>query len=143
MLLPSPPPVQVPAELRESFDRNDADDRLLEQWKDEHWRAWTEETAAAERTRVLHRQLTSRALPMVYLEDLKLGMSASLTHTVTEQDIELFGQATGDRNPVHFDEEYARKTVFRGRVAHGALSIGFISALLPPKLDSRSSRAVW
>ena len=44
----------------------------------------------------------------VYLEDLKVGMSASLTHTVTEQDIELFGQATGDRNPVHCDEEYAR-----------------------------------
>jgi 3-hydroxybutyryl-CoA dehydratase len=66
----------------------------------------------------------------VYLEDLKVGMSAGLTHTVTEQDIELFGQATGDRNPVHFDEAFARKTVFRGRVAHGALLIGYVSAVI-------------
>jgi len=70
----------------------------------------------------------------VYLEDLKVGMSASLTHTVTEQDIELFGQATGDRNPVHFDEEYARKTVFRGRVAHGALLVGYASAVIGNEL---------
>src|SRR3954447_24927149 len=52
-----PGPVEVPAELRESFDRNAADDVLLEQWKDEHWRAWTEQTDAAEKTRALHRQL--------------------------------------------------------------------------------------
>src|ERR1700755_2203773 len=75
----------------------------------------------------------------VYLEDLKLGMSASLTHTVTEQDIELFGQATGDMNPVHFDEEYARKTVFRGRVAHGVLSIGFISGVIGTQLPGEGT----
>jgi len=70
----------------------------------------------------------------VYLDELKPGMSASMEHVVTERDIQLFGEATGDMNPVHFDEEFARKTVFRGRVAHGALSIGFISALLGTKL---------
>ena len=70
----------------------------------------------------------------VYYEDLKVGQSASMEHTVTERDVQLFGEATGDMNPVHFDEEYARKTVFRGRVAHGALSIGFISAVMGTKL---------
>ena len=70
----------------------------------------------------------------VYLEDLKLGMSASLVHTVTEQDVELFGQATGDRNPVHFDEDFARKTVFRGRVAHGALVVGYVSSVIGNQL---------
>jgi 3-hydroxybutyryl-CoA dehydratase len=69
-----------------------------------------------------------------YYEDLKIGQSENLSHTVTERDIELFGEATGDFNPVHFDEAYARKTVFRGRVAHGALSIGFISAVVGMKL---------
>jgi 3-hydroxybutyryl-CoA dehydratase len=69
-----------------------------------------------------------------YYEDLKVGQSESVSHTVTERDVELFGEATGDRNPVHFDEAYARKTVFRGRVAHGALSIGYISAVLGTKL---------
>jgi 3-hydroxybutyryl-CoA dehydratase len=75
----------------------------------------------------------------VYLDELKPGMSASIEHTVTERDIQLFGEATGDMNPVHFDEEFARKTVFRGRVAHGALSIGFISALLGTKLPGNGS----
>jgi 3-hydroxybutyryl-CoA dehydratase len=75
----------------------------------------------------------------VYVDEIMPGMSASSEHTVTERDIELFGQATGDMNPVHFDEEYARKTVFRGRVAHGALSIGFISALLGTKLPGHGS----
>ncbi|HEY2007826.1 MAG TPA: MaoC family dehydratase [Rhizomicrobium sp.] len=70
----------------------------------------------------------------VYLDELKPGMSASMEQVVTEQHIQLFGEATGDMNPVHFDEDFARKTVFRGRVAHGALSIGFISALLGTKL---------
>jgi 3-hydroxybutyryl-CoA dehydratase len=75
----------------------------------------------------------------VYLDELVPGMSASITRTVTEQHIQLFGEATGDMNPVHFDEEFARKTVFRGRVAHGALSIGFISALLGTKLPGDGS----
>jgi len=75
----------------------------------------------------------------VYLDELQPGMSASTEHTITERDIQLFGEATGDMNPVHFDEEFARRTVFRGRVAHGALSIGFISALLGTKLPGAGS----
>jgi 3-hydroxybutyryl-CoA dehydratase len=66
----------------------------------------------------------------VYLDELKPGLSASLSRTVTARDIELFGEATGDMNPVHFDEAYARKTVFRGQVAHGALTFGFVSAVI-------------
>jgi 3-hydroxybutyryl-CoA dehydratase len=69
-----------------------------------------------------------------YYEDLAVGLSESISRTVTEREIQLFGEATGDMNPVHFDEEYARKTVFRGRVAHGALSIGFVSAVIGTKL---------
>jgi 3-hydroxybutyryl-CoA dehydratase len=69
-----------------------------------------------------------------YYEDLQLGQSASMEKTVTERDVQIFGEATGDFNPVHFDEDYARKSIFRGRVAHGALSIGFISAVIGMKL---------
>jgi len=75
----------------------------------------------------------------VYLDEIKPGMSDKLERTVTERDIQLFGEATGDMNPVHFDEDYARKTIFRGRVAHGALSIGFISALIGTKLPGDGS----
>ena len=57
-----------------------------------------------------------------YIDDLKPGMSESFTRTVTERDIQLFGEVSGDTNPVHFDEEFARTTMFKGRIAHGMLS---------------------
>src|ERR1700722_20063406 len=86
-----------------------------------------------------HARSNGEAMPSVYLDELKPGMSASCEHTVTERDIQLFGEATGDMNPVHFDEEYARKTVFRGRGAHGVLSIGFMSAVLGNQLPGPGS----
>jgi 3-hydroxybutyryl-CoA dehydratase len=75
----------------------------------------------------------------VYLDELKPGMSATTDNTVTERDVQLFGEATGDMNPVHFDESFARKTIFRGRVAHGVLSIGFISAVMGTKLPGEGT----
>jgi 3-hydroxybutyryl-CoA dehydratase len=75
----------------------------------------------------------------VYYEDLKPGQSASMEKTVTEKDVQAFAEATGDFNPLHFDEDYARDTIFRGRVAHGALSIGFISAVIGMKLPGEGT----
>ncbi len=75
----------------------------------------------------------------VYYEELTIGQSASSEHTVTERDIQLFGEATGDMNPVHFDEEYARRTVFRGRVAHGVLTLGFMSAVMGNELPGHGT----
>jgi 3-hydroxybutyryl-CoA dehydratase len=69
-----------------------------------------------------------------YIDELKPGMSASFEKTVTERDIELFGEVSGDMNPVHFDEEFARKTVFRGRIAHGVLCLSYISTVLGMKM---------
>lgn len=65
-----------------------------------------------------------------YIDELKPGMSASFEKTVTERDVEQFGEVSGDFNPVHFDEAYARKTIFRGRIAHGVLSLSYISKVL-------------
>lgn len=70
----------------------------------------------------------------VYYQDLKPGVSESFSKQVTERDIDLFGEVSGDMNPVHFDEAYARKTVFRGRVAHGAITVSYLSALLGTKM---------
>ncbi len=69
-----------------------------------------------------------------YLDELKPGMSETVTRLVTEKDVQSFGEATGDFNPVHFDETYAAGTIFKGRVAHGVLSAGLISAVLGTKL---------
>lgn len=64
------------------------------------------------------------------IHELKVGDSAEWSKTVTEDDIELFAKATGDFNPVHLDQAYAEKTFFKGRIAHGLLSLGFISTVL-------------
>src|ERR1700753_2165776 len=57
-------------------------------------------------------------------------MSSSLEKTVDERDVQLFAEVSGDFNPVHFDEEYARKTIFRGRIAHGMISLSYMSTVL-------------
>ncbi len=68
------------------------------------------------------------------IEDLTVGMSASFAKTVTEADIVMFAGVSGDVNAVHLNEEYAKTTMFGGRIAHGMLSAGFISAALANKL---------
>ncbi|MGZ3525124.1 MAG: MaoC family dehydratase [Thermodesulfobacteriota bacterium] len=62
--------------------------------------------------------------------ELKIGDSAQIVKTITEEDIELFARVTGDFNPVHLDATYAEKTMFKGRIAHGLLSVGFFSTIL-------------
>ena len=69
-----------------------------------------------------------------FLEDLAVGMSASFSKTLTDADIVMFSGVSGDTNPVHLDEEYAKDTIFEGRISHGMLSAGFISAVLGTKL---------
>jgi 3-hydroxybutyryl-CoA dehydratase len=68
------------------------------------------------------------------VEDLKPGMSESFTKTVTEADIQAFGEVSGDMNPAHFDEAYAATTPFKTRIAHGMLSASYISTILGMKM---------
>ncbi len=67
-------------------------------------------------------------------EDLSVGQSAEFARTVTEADITAFATVSGDFNPVHVDEDYARTTPFKGRIAHGMLSAAFISTVFGMKL---------
>ena len=69
-----------------------------------------------------------------FIEDLAPGMSERMVHTVTERDIHLFGEVSGDTNPVHFDEEFAKTTMFKGRIAHGVLTSSYISTVLGMKM---------
>jgi len=73
------------------------------------------------------------------VNDMEVGQSASMSKTVTEADIILFAGITGDFNPAHIDEEYAKNSMFKGRIAHGMLSAGFISATLAMKLPGPGS----
>lgn len=67
-------------------------------------------------------------------DELVIGQHAELARTVSLQDIEAFAAVTGDVNPVHLDEEVAARTRFGGRIAHGMLSAGFVSAVLGTQL---------
>ena len=67
------------------------------------------------------------------------GQTASLTRTVTAEDVERFAEASGDNNPVHLDEAFAAKSRFGRRIAHGMLSAGYISALLGTKFPGQGS----
>lgn len=70
---------------------------------------------------------------------LTIGSSASSSKTITEYDIYTFAGVTGDFNPVHVNEEEAKKTVFGHRIAHGMLAGGLISAVLGTKLPGEGT----
>jgi 3-hydroxybutyryl-CoA dehydratase len=73
------------------------------------------------------------------IDALKPGMSATNERTVTVADIEAFAAVSGDHNPVHLDDAYAKTTMFKGRVAHGMLGASFISAAIASKLPGPGS----
>lgn len=68
------------------------------------------------------------------IEDLAVGMAESFSKTVTDSDIVMFAQISGDTNPVHLDEEYAAKSPFKSRVAHGMLTGALLSTVFGTKL---------
>ncbi len=75
----------------------------------------------------------------LFLEDLTIGQSAERRRTVSAADIDAFAAVTGDDNPLHLDEAYAATTQFGGRIAHGMLSAGYISAVLGTQLPGPGS----
>ena len=64
------------------------------------------------------------------IHQLKIGDSDQISKTITEKDINDFARVTGDFNPLHLDQAYAEKTIFKGRIAHGLLSVGLLSTVL-------------
>ena len=68
------------------------------------------------------------------INELKLGDAAQFSKTISESDVYLYAGITGDFNPAHVDEEYARNTFFKGRIVHGMLTGGFISTVIASQL---------
>ena len=71
--------------------------------------------------------------------NLKVGDSAEMRKTIVDGDVRAFAELTGDRNPVHLDEEYAASTRFGRRIAHGMLGASLISAVLANELPGRGT----
>ena len=74
-----------------------------------------------------------------FIEDFTVGMESTTEKTVTIEDIKRFAEVSGDFNPVHLDEEFAKKTIFKGRIAHGFLTASFISTIIATELPGPGS----
>lgn len=68
------------------------------------------------------------------IKELSIGNKAFFQKTISESDVYLYGGITGDLNPAHINEEYAKNTIFATRIAHGMFTAGLISAVLGMKL---------
>lgn len=68
------------------------------------------------------------------MRDFKIGHTASVTKTILNEDILAYAKLSGDYNPLHTDEEYARRSRFKSRIAHGMLTASLISNILGMKL---------
>jgi 3-hydroxybutyryl-CoA dehydratase len=71
--------------------------------------------------------------------NFNIGDNASISKTITDADIHAFAEVTGDHNPLHLDDEYAAKTRFGRRIAHGMLCASLISAVLANELPGAGS----
>lgn len=69
-----------------------------------------------------------------YFGDLKEGMSEVFSKTITEADLLMFAGVSGDTNPIHLDQDFASRTMFEGRIAHGMLTASLVSTVLGTKL---------
>lgn len=78
--------------------------------------------------------MSGESLNGLYFEELTPGQSAVFAKTVTEADIVAFAGISGDFNPVHINEDFAKATPFKTRIAHGMLSAAFISTVFGTKL---------
>ena len=73
-------------------------------------------------------------LNSIPIEEIKIGMKASYSQTITDADIKAFAGISGDRNPVHMDEEYASNSRYKKRIAHGLMTASYFSALFGTKI---------
>lgn len=73
------------------------------------------------------------------MEVVRIGDKASYTKVFDKNDVQLFAELTGDFNPVHFDEEYAKQTIFKKPIVHGPLVITIITTLFANKIPGPGS----
>ena len=75
----------------------------------------------------------------ICIEDIEMGMTRYIRKVITDRDIEQFAEISTDYNPVHLDDEYARDTIFEGRIAHGMLTAGLVSAVIGEQLPGHGT----
>ena len=75
----------------------------------------------------------------ICIEDLEIGMSREVSKTIGDAEIAMFAELSTDHNPVHMDDSYAQDTIFEGRIAHGMLTAGLVSAVIGEQLPGHGT----
>ena len=75
----------------------------------------------------------------LYIDEIEVGMARSLSRVISDSEIESFADASGDRNPLHFCDDHAADTVFKGRIAHGILTASLISAVIGEQMPGHGA----
>jgi len=75
----------------------------------------------------------------IYIEDMEIGLARSISKTITDAEIDMYAQVSEDHNPLHLDEEYAKGTMFKGRIAHGMLTSALLSAIIGEQLPGHGA----
>lgn len=83
--------------------------------------------------------MSTSEIGTIYLEDLEVGLSRSITKVIDEHAINLFAEVSEDRNPLHLDQAAGEASIFKTRIAHGMLSAGLFSALIGERLPGHGS----
>ncbi len=83
--------------------------------------------------------MSTTEIGTIYLEDLEIGLSRSITKVIDEHAINLFAEVSEDRNPLHLDDAAGEASIFKTRIAHGMLSAGLFSALIGERLPGHGS----
>ncbi len=83
--------------------------------------------------------MTDSEIGTIYIEDLEVGLSRSLSKVMGDAEINAFAEISEDRNPLHLDDDYAAATMFKGRIAHGMLSSALFSAIIGERLPGHGT----
>lgn len=83
--------------------------------------------------------MSTTEIGTIYLEDLEVGMTRSLSKVIDEHAINLFAEVSEDRNPIHLDQAAGEASIFKTRIAHGMLSAGLFSALIGERLPGHGT----
>ena len=81
----------------------------------------------------------SLAFGQLPIEEIQIGMKVSYSQTITDADVKMFSGISGDKNPIHMSDEYAKKSRFKKRIAHGLMSASYFSALFGTKLPGEGA----
>ena len=83
--------------------------------------------------------MNKATIQILYFEDLSVGMRETISKTVRNEDVIGFAELSGDHNPIHLSEHFARKTRFGGRIVHGLYTASLISAVIGMRLPGPGS----